>query len=109
MSAPSLLRVCAHLFAAMGLALAGARLATAQTLPLPPQAPQPQALTAAPPVTLPAEVAGALARLTDAIEAAGFHIDTVLDNTEYQFRSDRASNATAEYGVTSISLLARRT
>jgi len=48
-------------------------------------------------------------RYTDAIEAAGFHIDTVLDNTEYQFRSDRASNATAEYGVTSISLLARRT
>jgi len=48
-------------------------------------------------------------RYLDAIEAAGFHIDTVRDNTEYRFRSDRATNATTEYGVTSISLLAHRT
>jgi arsenite methyltransferase len=47
-------------------------------------------------------------RYMDAIEAAGFHIDAVLHNTEYRFRSDRARNATTKYGVTSISLLARR-
>ena len=47
-------------------------------------------------------------RYTDGIEAVGFHIDTVLENTEYRFVSDRASNATTRYGVTSISLLAHR-
>jgi len=44
-----------------------------------------------------------------AIEAAGFEIETWRENPEYRFVSDRADNATQKYGVTSISLLARRT
>lgn len=43
------------------------------------------------------------------IEAAGFHLETVRDNPQYEFVSDRAVGATTTYGVTSISLLARRT
>jgi arsenite methyltransferase len=43
-----------------------------------------------------------------AIEAAGFEIEMWRENTEYRFVSDRADNATQKYGVTSISLLARR-
>jgi arsenite methyltransferase len=43
-----------------------------------------------------------------AIETAGFEIETWRENTEYRFVSDRADNATQKYGVTSISLLARR-
>jgi len=43
-----------------------------------------------------------------AIEAAGFTIETWRENTEYRFVSERADNATTKYGVTSISLLARR-
>jgi ubiquinone/menaquinone biosynthesis C-methylase UbiE len=43
-----------------------------------------------------------------AIEAAGFQIETWRQNTEYRFVSERADNATQKYGVTSISLLARR-
>lgn len=43
-----------------------------------------------------------------AIETAGFTIETWRENTEYRFVSDRADNATQKYGVTSISLLARR-
>jgi arsenite methyltransferase len=41
--------------------------------------------------------------------AAGFTVETVRDNPQYTFVSDRAVGATATYGVTSISLLARRT
>jgi arsenite methyltransferase len=44
-----------------------------------------------------------------AIEAAGFEIETWRENPQYRFISDRADNATRKYGVTSISLLARRT
>ncbi|UTI64354.1 methyltransferase domain-containing protein [Paraconexibacter antarcticus] len=44
----------------------------------------------------------------EAIEAAGFQIETWRENTEYRFVSDQADNATQKYGVTSISLLARR-
>jgi arsenite methyltransferase len=44
-----------------------------------------------------------------AIEAAGFEIETWRENPEYRFVSERADNATQKYGVTSISLLARRT
>jgi SAM-dependent methyltransferase len=44
----------------------------------------------------------------DAIEAAGFTIETWRENSAYRFVSDRADNATQKYGVTSISLLARR-
>jgi arsenite methyltransferase len=43
-----------------------------------------------------------------AIEAAGFEIETWRENTAYRFVSERADNATQKYGVTSISLLARR-
>jgi len=48
-------------------------------------------------------------RYREAIEAAGFHVDTVRENTAYRFVSDRATDATTKYGVTSISLLAHRT
>jgi arsenite methyltransferase len=48
-------------------------------------------------------------RYQEAIEAAGFQIDTVRENTAYRFVSDRATDATTKYGVTSISLLAHRT
>jgi arsenite methyltransferase len=44
----------------------------------------------------------------EAIEAAGFEIETWRENSAYRFVSDRADNATQKYGVTSISLLARR-
>jgi arsenite methyltransferase len=43
-----------------------------------------------------------------AIEAAGFAIGTWRENNAYRFVSERAANATRKYGVTSISLLARR-
>jgi arsenite methyltransferase len=43
-----------------------------------------------------------------AIEAAGFEIEAWRENAEYGFVSERAHNATRKYGVTSISLLARR-
>jgi arsenite methyltransferase len=42
------------------------------------------------------------------IEAAGFEIVELRENDRYRFISDRADNATRKYGVTSISLLARR-
>jgi arsenite methyltransferase len=41
------------------------------------------------------------------IEDAGFSVETVRDN-DYRFVSDRALGATTTYGVTSISILARR-
>jgi hypothetical protein len=43
-----------------------------------------------------------------AIEAAGLRIETWRDNEAYRFVSERADNATAKYGVTSISLLATK-
>jgi arsenite methyltransferase len=43
-----------------------------------------------------------------AIEAAGFEIQEWRTNSQYRFVSERADNATQKYGVTSISLLARR-
>ncbi len=42
------------------------------------------------------------------IRSAGFHIEEVRDNPQYQFVSDRAIGATSTYGVTSVSLLARK-
>ena len=55
-------------------------------------------------------IGGAMQRdgYREAIEAAGFTIEAWRENTEYRFVSDRADNATQKYGVTSISLLARR-
>jgi arsenite methyltransferase len=43
-----------------------------------------------------------------AIREAGFEVESVRDN-DYRFVSDRAVGATTTYGVSSISLLARRT
>jgi SAM-dependent methyltransferase len=42
------------------------------------------------------------------IEDAGLSVVTVRDN-DYRFISDRALGATTSYGVTSVSILARRT
>jgi SAM-dependent methyltransferase len=55
-------------------------------------------------------IGGAMQRdhYRDAIEAAGFEIETWRENPDYRFVSERADNATQKYGVTSISLLARR-
>ena len=47
-------------------------------------------------------------RYEEAISSAGFEITEVRENDQYRFISDRADNATRKYGVTSISLLARR-
>ncbi|MBS1878133.1 MAG: methyltransferase domain-containing protein [Actinobacteria bacterium] len=43
-----------------------------------------------------------------AIAAAGFRLDVWRTNSQYRFLSERADNATAKYGVTSVSLLAVR-
>jgi arsenite methyltransferase len=43
-----------------------------------------------------------------AIEAAGFEIETVRENTGYRFVSERARNATQKYGVKSVSVVARK-
>jgi arsenite methyltransferase len=55
-------------------------------------------------------IGGAMQRngYRDAIEAAGFEIEAWRENAEYRFVSERADSATQKYGVTSISLLARR-
>jgi SAM-dependent methyltransferase len=55
-------------------------------------------------------IGGAMQRdgYREAIEAAGFEVETWRQNTEYRFVSERADNATQKYGVTSISLLARK-
>jgi arsenite methyltransferase len=55
-------------------------------------------------------IGGAMQRegYREAIEAAGFEIETWRENSEYRFVSERADNATTKYGVTSISLVARR-
>ena len=55
-------------------------------------------------------IGGAMQRddYREAIQAAGFTIETWRENSAYRFVSDRADNATQKYGVTSISLLARR-
>lgn len=55
-------------------------------------------------------IGGAMQRdgYREAIEAAGFAIEAWRENSAYRFVSDRADNATQKYGVTSISLLARR-
>ena len=55
-------------------------------------------------------IGGAMQRdgYREAIEGAGFEIETWRENDAYRFVSDRADNATQKYGVKSISLLARR-
>jgi hypothetical protein len=47
-------------------------------------------------------------RYRETIERAGFAIEAWRTNTDYRFISERADSATQKYGVTSISLLARR-
>src|SRR5215212_1509276 len=55
-------------------------------------------------------IGGAMQRdgYRDAIERAGLQIVVWRENPEYRFVSERADNAVRKYGVTSISLLARR-
>lgn len=43
-----------------------------------------------------------------AIEAAGLQIESIEENTEYRFISERARKATAKWGVKSASILARK-
>jgi arsenite methyltransferase len=43
----------------------------------------------------------------EAIEGAGLHIEQIRENP-YEFISERAKNASAKYGVKSVSLLARK-
>jgi ubiquinone/menaquinone biosynthesis C-methylase UbiE len=47
-------------------------------------------------------------RYREAIEAAGFEIEEWRENAEYRFVSQRADDATAKYGVKSVSVLATR-
>ncbi|WP_435177068.1 methyltransferase domain-containing protein [Halorussus sp. AFM4] len=47
-------------------------------------------------------------RYTRLIEAAGFEVAAVRDNTQYEFVSESAANACQKYGVKSISLGARK-
>ena len=44
----------------------------------------------------------------DLIETAGFEVNDIRENQEYEFISDRAANACQKYGVKSISLVARK-
>jgi len=55
-------------------------------------------------------IGGAMQRdgYREAIEGAGLQIEEWRENSEYRFVSERADNAVRKYGVTSISLLARR-
>ncbi|QIO24720.1 methyltransferase domain-containing protein [Haloarcula sp. JP-L23] len=43
-------------------------------------------------------------RYTAAIEAAGFSVTDVRENTQYEFISERAANACEKYGVKSVTL-----
>jgi arsenite methyltransferase len=43
-------------------------------------------------------------RYTTAIEAAGFAVTDVRDNSQYEFISERAANACEKYGVKSVTL-----
>jgi ubiquinone/menaquinone biosynthesis C-methylase UbiE len=56
-------------------------------------------------------IGGAMQRgdYREAIEAAGFEIDDLVENDQYHFVSERADNATKKYGVKSVSILARKT
>jgi SAM-dependent methyltransferase len=47
-------------------------------------------------------------RYREAIERAGLEIEEWRENPQYRFVSERADNAVRKYGVTSISVLARR-
>ncbi|WP_101295656.1 methyltransferase domain-containing protein [Halegenticoccus soli] len=47
-------------------------------------------------------------RYTTLIEAAGFEVTDVRENTTYEFISDQAANACQKYGVKSVSLSAHK-
>jgi arsenite methyltransferase len=47
-------------------------------------------------------------RYVEAIEAAGLRVEEVRENPQYEFISERALGACDKYGVTSVSLVARR-
>jgi ubiquinone/menaquinone biosynthesis C-methylase UbiE len=47
-------------------------------------------------------------RYEEAIEAAGLRVEHVRENPQYEFISERALGACDKYGVTSVSLVARR-
>ena len=53
-------------------------------------------------------IGGAMQRddYRNAIEAAGFELEDLKENDQYQFVSERAENAARKYGVKSVSLLA---
>jgi arsenite methyltransferase len=53
-------------------------------------------------------IGGAMQRddYRNAIESAGFELEDLKENDQYQFVSERADNATKKYGVKSVSLLA---
>lgn len=55
-------------------------------------------------------IGGAMQRddYLDAIRSAGLEIEQVQENPEYRFISDSAQGATAQFGVKSISVLARK-
>jgi arsenite methyltransferase len=55
-------------------------------------------------------IGGAMQRdsYREAIEAAGFELETIRENPGYQFVTERARNATKKYGVKSVSLVARK-
>jgi arsenite methyltransferase len=55
-------------------------------------------------------IGGAMQRdsYREAIVAAGFKVETIRENTGYQFVTERARNATEKYGVKSVSLVARK-
>jgi arsenite methyltransferase len=56
-------------------------------------------------------IGGAMQRddYRETIEGAGFTVESVRENENYRFVSERADNATQKYGVKSISLLALKT
>jgi ubiquinone/menaquinone biosynthesis C-methylase UbiE len=47
-------------------------------------------------------------RYTTAIEAAGFSVTDVRENTQYEFVSERAANACRKYGVKSVTVRATK-
>lgn len=47
-------------------------------------------------------------RYTSSIERAGFELQEVRENSQYEFISDQAANACQKYGVKSISLSAKK-
>ena len=47
-------------------------------------------------------------RYTTAIEAAGFSVTDVRENTQYEFISERAANACEKYGVKSVTVRATK-